>query len=163
MLDSNGQRQTSGTFLPAPSIDGPWSWVGVLNQGYTYGGYWVNERGVRYTGMKTAPFGQNKSSFLGEPMSNLGTAGYEKGQNGPVPYGGESFLPGVKSPTNPSGQTTELPPSSSAAPAATGGGGSYTVNVTIAGRTSTVKVASRADADALQALLQQLEDSAGAG
>jgi tape measure domain-containing protein len=164
VLDSNGQRQTSGTFLPAPSIDGPWSWVGVLNQGYTYGGYWVNERGVRYTGMKTAPFGQNKSSFLGEPMSNLGTAGYEKGQNGPVPYQGESFLPGVQSPTNPSGQTTELPPSSGAAPAATGGGGgSYTVNVTIAGRTSTVKVASRADADALQSLLQQLEDSAGAG
>ena len=163
VLDSNGQRQTSGTFLPAPSIDGPWSWVGVLNQGYTYGGYWVNERGVRYTGMKTAPFGQNRSSFLGEPMSNFGTAGYEKGQNGPVPYQGESFLPGVQSPTNPSGQTTELPPSSGAAPAATGGGGSYTVNVTIAGRTSTVKVASRADADALQSLLQQLEDSAGAG
>lgn len=166
VLDSNGQRQTSGTFLPAPSIDGPWSWVGVLNQGYTYGGYWVNERGVRYTGMKTAPFGQNKSSFLGEPMSNLGTAGYEKGQNGPVPYGGESFLPGISNNSGSSGQTTEMPTSSggSAAPANSGGGGgSYTVNVTIAGRTSTVKVASRADADALQALLQQLEDSAGAG
>lgn len=166
VLDSNGQRQTSGTFLPAPSIDGPWTWVGVLNQGYTYGGYWVNERGMRYTGMKTGPYGQNKSSFLGEPMSNLGTAGYEKGQNGPVPYQGESFLPGISNNSGSSGQTTEMPTSSggSAAPANSGGGGgSYTVNVTIAGRTSTVKVASRADADALQALLQQLEDSAGAG
>lgn len=166
VLDSNGQRQTAGTFLPAPSIDGPWTWVGVLNQGYTYGGYWVNERGARYTGMKTAPFGQNRSSFLGEPVSFLGTAGYEKGQNGPVPYGGESFLPGISNNSGSSGQTTEMPTSSggSAAPANSGGGGgSYTVNVTIAGRTSTVKVASRADADALQALLQQLEDSAGAG
>ena len=161
VLDSNGQRQTAGTFLPAPTIDGPWTWVGVLNQGYTYGGYWVNERGMRYTGMKTGPYGQNRSSFLGEPMSNLGTAGYEKGQNGPAPYQGESFLPGVSSPTNPSGQTTALPSSSGGAPASSGGGGSYTVNVTIAGRKSTVNVASKSDADALEALLRQLEDSAG--
>lgn len=143
VLDSSGQRQTSGTFLPQPSKDGPWQWIPKLNQGYQYGGYWQNDMGTQYTGMKTGPYGQNRSSFLGEPMSNLGTAGYEKGQNGPAPYLGANTL---------------TAPGSTGSTGA-GAGGSYTVNVNIGGKRSTVNVASRADADALTTLLKQLEDS----
>jgi tape measure domain-containing protein len=148
-LDASGQRTTSGSYLPEPSTDGPWSWVPALNQGYTFGGYWTNAAGAKYTGMTTGPFGQDRSNFLGEPMANLGES-LRAPQPSFAPY-----RPGGLA-TGPAGA-----PGASASPS--GPAPSYVTNITLGGRRTTIATATAADQSALAALLQELETAADRG
>ena len=148
-LDASGQRTTSGSYLPEPSTDGPWSWVPALNQGYTFGGYWTNAAGAKYTGMTTGPFGQDRSNFLGEPMANLGES-----LRAPQP----SFAP-----YRPGGLATGPAGASGASASPSGPAPSYVTNITLGGRRTTIATATAADQSALASLLQELETAADRG
>jgi len=154
--DGSGNTVTYGTYLPPPTRDGPWTWVPALNQGYKFGGYWRNDEGTIYTGMRGSdkPFGSQFFNYLGAPMSNLGNTlgpppkAYEEYNAAGLTTVGPSRAPGVGSSN-----------STSAAPAS---GTPVTIN--IAGRKlGTVNVASRADADNLASILAGLENAKGNG
>lgn len=145
--DANGQRTTSGTYLPAPDRDGPWTWVPALNQGYTFGGYWRNAQGATYSGMASGPFGQSRSNFLGEPAANLGESLREP-RSGIEPYRPGSLASGT---------------AGAAAAAPTAVPSSYVTNITLGGKRTTITTASAADQSALSNLLRELEAAAERG
>jgi len=149
--DTAGNRLTSGTYLPPPDNSGDWTWVPKLGDftNYPYGGYWEKKT-------------QGRGAQMGSTTQYTGANGIGYGRGFNVGPGVAGSLVNFSTPMGPGGVAgIGATPSASPSAAPSGGGQSYTVNVNIGGRATTINTASAADADALANLLKQLGDVAG--
>ena len=144
-----------GQTLPAPRSDGPWTWVPMPNQGYDYGGYWINDKGKKYFGTKTGTPSDGQSvlnRFLGQPNFGISRTLFPS-TDVPTPYDGSSIA-GL-----PSGATQQTP---SAAPAPAPSAAPTNVTINLAGRTlGKVGVANTDEANKLASILSQIETAKG--
>lgn len=139
-----------GQTLPAPRRNGPWTWVPMPNQGYDYGGYWINDKGQKYFGTRTGTPTDGQSvlnRFLGQPNFGISRTLFPS-TNVPAPYDGATLI--------------GADPRPAPAPAAATPPASTPVTINVAGKSlGTVNMTDAGEAQKLASILAQLEKAKG--